>query len=148
MLTSGVVMAAGGLTSNPKYVFFGQETSIQVASPFGVSWGAANMYVSGTDITVWPGQKLASAPVTIENRSPYRYTAQFSASPIRGDWPGLQINILTKASPTYGTTINVEAGQTIEATIEIYIAISAQPVKFQGLQLDISPGPPIEGEKG
>lgn len=151
-VVGGVAMAAGGLTSSPKFVFFGQETNFQIANPFAVSWGAAELIVSGTNLVVWPGMKLASVPVTIENISPHRYSANFFVSPIQGlaqgDYPGFDVRVIVPRVQTYGTSVNIEAGQTVTANIEIYISMGAKPVKFQGLQLEVSPGPPMVGEKG
>lgn len=140
--------SAAGSTNNPRFVFFGQETNIQVVNPFNVTWGAAKMYITGgTDLIVWPGQRIAAVPVKIENRSPFDYSAQFSVSPLQGDWPGFDV-IINSKSPVLGTTIRVGAGQTVEADIEVRISMGAQVVKFKGLTLEVSPGPPLLQEKG
>ncbi len=148
----GHVLAAGGNTNNPKFVILDEGTNVQITNPFSVSWGAAKFYLSdpGKNVTIWPGQKIVSVPVTIENRSPNRYSAQFFASSVKGDWSNLQVKISSaKTTQVYGASINIDAGQTITADIEVSVSMGIdQWINFQGLQLQLSQGFPIEGEKG
>jgi len=146
------VLAGGGDGSNPKFVILDEGISVQIANPFNVVWGAAKLYINnpGKNIVLWPGQKIASVPVTIENKSPYRYSAQIFASSIKGDWSNLQVQISsTKNVQIYGSAINIDAGQTVTANIDVSVSTGIdQWISFQGLQLQLSQGPPVEEGKG
>jgi hypothetical protein len=160
---NGRAAAAGGniAQTTPPYgaatiSLLAEDVTASIESPFLVGWGAVQFFSADVPskektLTLFQGQRIASVPVTIKNRTAVLYGANFSVRPAKDTvWPATDIKV-TAAGINYahGAIPVVQPGKVLDVTVEIQISYGSPTIKFQGLLLDVTPAPPAPPqEKG
>jgi len=145
--TATAVLAAGlsPTTSTISINIVGPEKELTIQNPFDVKCGAISLSIPA-DGKIYAGDKIASVPVMVRNvgRMPYRInvSAKPAKTPAGNIQPSFDLRINSKGTTYYPWNMLVIApGETKELTVEIYVSYGSSLVSFQGLILDIWPGP-------